>query len=175
MKFSLKSTTACLSLIMNPSYYEHKQDEEIMTGVAKNARWQEGACTKTDLAGAWQLGEHTVCVRKPKMSLLAAVCNPVSTIRSRAGCLSMPVNVWLLILPWVYFHLVKTMHEWVMHFYSYMWCLWQVMVKAKTNLVCVFEMSVCFVPLTLWCIEKPFECLLMLCFVICDDIKKCDL
>lgn len=41
-----KNTKACLFLIINPSPYENTQNEEIMAGVAKNAKWNNGPALK---------------------------------------------------------------------------------------------------------------------------------
>lgn len=43
-KVSLKNTKACLFLLITPSPYKDKQNEEIVAGFAKSTKWDGGAC-----------------------------------------------------------------------------------------------------------------------------------
>lgn len=131
------------------------------------------------VANASVLREHAVWVRRAhglrsSFGLYNPVFHTSGSLRWGVGTCHMPDLP--LILCSLYHGciliLYKHMHEWVTHMYTIH--IWQVVVKTKVWFV-FFEMSVHFVPLTLWCIKELFECLLMLCFVLWNHMEKFDL
>lgn len=131
------------------------------------------------VANASVLGEHAVLVCKAHglhspFGLYNPVFHTSGSLWWGVGTCHMPDLSFLLCS---FYHgyiliLYKNMHEWVMHMYTVR--ILQAVVKKKVRCV-FFEMSVHFVPLTLWCIKELFECLLMLCFVLWNHMEKFDL